>query len=207
MGEDLLFLDAIPSKVLMAFQHDILRMTEEERIGSEPVLIPSAIPTRNKTSEETNMCVERKEMLAEGQDTSASRIAIKASKADNAKVDTWIWDSKMVLDFPHLRLMTQQQVGDVNKTLRVGLANGWKDRMRTECLEYLRETHGFDWYSKKKETEDIRKDSAAIADVMHRVYHCDWWEWNQGSTLFFWRWHPEFKACARDGTPVWTLDK
>jgi hypothetical protein len=67
--------------------------------------------------------------------------------------------------------------------------------------------HGFDWYSRRKETEEIRKDLAAIADVMHRVYHCDWWEWNQGSTQFFWRWQPEFKACAQDGIPVWTLGK
>jgi hypothetical protein len=25
--------------------------------------------------------------------------------------------------------------------------------------------------------------------------------------LFFWRWHPEFKACAQDSIPVWTLGK
>jgi hypothetical protein len=90
MEEDLPFLDAIPSKVLMAFRDDILMMTEEERVGSEPVPVPSATSTRKRTSEETNTCIERKKMPAEGQDTLASGIAIKASKANNAKVDTWM---------------------------------------------------------------------------------------------------------------------
>jgi hypothetical protein len=144
MEEDLLFLDAIPStKVLMAFQDDILMMTEEERVGLEPISVPSATSTLKGTSEDTIKCIERREMPAEGQDTLASRIAINVSKANDAKVDTWMWDAKMVLDFPQLQSMMQQQVGDINKTLQVGLVNGWKDRMRTECLEYLRETHGF----------------------------------------------------------------
>jgi hypothetical protein len=41
-----------------------------------------------------------------------------------------------------------------------------------------------------------------MADVMHRVYGSNWWEWNKGSTLFFWQWHPEFKTSVRDGIPI-----
>jgi hypothetical protein len=46
-----------------------------------------------------------------------------------------------------------------------------------------------------------------MADVMHQVHSCDWWEWNQGSTLFFWRWHPKFKTFSQDGIPIFTCDQ
>ncbi len=89
----------------------------------------------------------------------------------------------------------------VNEALRAGIVNGWKGQMKMEYLQYLRETHGFDWYTRRWESDEIRRDADAIADVMHCVYHCDWGEWNQGSMLFFWRWHPEFK-CAH---VIWHL--
>jgi hypothetical protein len=79
--------------------------------------------------------------------------------------------------------------------------------MRLEPLEYLRKTHSFDWYSKRKDNDEIRKDSNAMADVMHQVYVCDWWEWNMGSTLFFWHWHHEFKGSVHDGIPIFTGDQ
>jgi hypothetical protein len=76
-----------------------------------------------------------------------------------------------------------------------------------ECPNYLQDTQGFDWYARQKEGKEIWKDSDAIADVMHRVYHCGWWEWNQGSTLFFWHWHPEFKTYAQDSIPIFMEDQ
>jgi hypothetical protein len=38
--------------------------------------------------------------------------------------------------------------------------------MRLECLEYLRETHGFDWYSRQNDNAKVQNDSAAMADIM-----------------------------------------
>jgi hypothetical protein len=118
-----------------------------------------------------------------------------------------MWDKTMPRDFPQLADLSVDTVGKVNEALRCGLVQGWKSRIRLECLKYLREAHGVDWYLRRKDYEEVCKDLAAMADVMSRVYQCDWWEWNQGSALFFWRWHPEFKTCAWDGIPVFMLDQ
>jgi hypothetical protein len=46
-----------------------------------------------------------------------------------------------------------------------------------------------------------------IAEVLDRVQHCTYWEWNKGSTLFFWRWTPKFQSRARDGVKVYVQGK
>ena len=35
----------------------------------------------------------------------------------------------------------------------------------------------------------------------HKLYMRTWWEWVEGSTLFFWRWPERFQSDARDGQP------
>jgi hypothetical protein len=201
-GTALPFLESVPSKVLMSFRDAIQNSTEEieDRVSSQPLSQPT-ICDPSKASKETKEGIER-EAPAVSSTTTASGIAVQASKADDAEIDTWLWDSAMVRDFSQLESLTRQEVGEVNEALRCGFVRNWKSRMKLETLAYLRETHGFDWYSRRHQDDEIRKDANAMADVMHRVYGSDWWEWNKGSTLFFWRWHPEFKASVRDGIPI-----
>ena len=33
-----------------------------------------------------------------------------------------------------------------------------------------------------------------------------WWDWDHGSTIFFWRWHDAVLTPARDGFPVWKVE-
>ncbi len=61
----------------------------------------------------------------------------------------------MVRDFPQLNKLTTEEVGSVNEALRCGLVKNWKSRLRLKGLEYMRETHGFDWYTRRKENDDI----------------------------------------------------
>jgi hypothetical protein len=70
-------------------------------------------------------------------DTTEAGIAVKASKADDAAVDTWQWDRRMVADFPQLAVLPKEQIICVNEALRGGFVSGWKSRMCLECLEYF----------------------------------------------------------------------
>ncbi|GFH49897.1 hypothetical protein CTEN210_06373 [Chaetoceros tenuissimus] len=40
------------------------------------------------------------------------------------------------------------------------------------------------------------------ADAVMRAAHSSWWDWDAGSTLFFWRWPPEVRSAVRDGTKL-----
>ena len=32
-----------------------------------------------------------------------------------------------------------------------------------------------------------------------------YWDWDGGSSLFFWRWPPKVRKDVRDGTPIWVV--
>ena len=39
-------------------------------------------------------------------------------------------------------------------------------------------------------------------DAVRRAGLASWWEWDAGSTIFFWRWPSEYKKDVRDGLEV-----
>jgi hypothetical protein len=139
--------------------------------------------------------------------TTASGVTVKASKANDEEGDTWQWDADMLADFPQLEKLSREDMNQVFKALRHGLVQGWKKRIQNKSLEFLREQYGKDWYLKRNDNSELKKDAAAIADALSHIYKCTWWEWNAGSTLFFWRWHPEFKKETRDGIPIYLTGK
>jgi hypothetical protein len=51
---------------------------------------------------------------------------VKASKADNAAVDTWLWDVDMLSDFPNFKKLDQDYAKKVCEALRYGIVRGWK---------------------------------------------------------------------------------
>lgn len=44
-----------------------------------------------------------------------------------------------------------------------------------------------------------KKDWDPARECISKASHCSWWEWHQGSRLFFWRWPKDKVAWARDG--------
>lgn len=50
---------------------------------------------------------------------------------------------------------------------------------------------------------ELGRDIAIIRGALDQAQLSDWWEWRGGSTLFFWRWSPEYRRQARD----WVTEK
>jgi hypothetical protein len=124
--------------------------------------------------------------------TTASGVAVKASKADDAEVDTWQWDVDMLVDFPQLDKLSREDVKKVCEALRFGLVQGWKERLQSEALKFLRERYGKDWYLIRRKNDELNRDAAGIADALSRFYKCSWWEWSGGSTglrIFSFLWY------------------
>lgn len=46
-------------------------------------------------------------------------------------------------------------------------------------------------------------DLAAAADAIRRGANSTWWEWDDGSRPFHWRWPKEYQTTIRDGLPVY----
>jgi hypothetical protein len=57
------------------------------------------------------------------------------------------------------------------------------------------------WLSlQDSKTQD--KDQVDIRECITRASNSNWWEWKDGSRLFFWRWYVLWKDEARNGAQV-----
>ena len=49
---------------------------------------------------------------------------------------------------------------------------------------------------------ELFKDCKVGRDAMRRLANASWWGWDNGSTLFFWRWPKRHRQAVRDGTKL-----
>jgi hypothetical protein len=56
---------------------------------------------------------------------------------------------------------------------------------------------------RRRGRKEIERDYDVGMDAIHRASNASFWEWDDGSTLFFWRWPSEFHESLRDGMSVW----
>jgi hypothetical protein len=127
-------------------------------------------PTIHKDGDHNNI---KEGTVPSNQSTTATGVTVKASKADDTEGDTWQWDVDMLADFPQLEKLSREDMNQVFKALRHGLVQGWKKRIRNETLDYLRERYGKDWYLRRNEDSELKKDAAAIADALSRIYQVE----------------------------------
>ena len=52
----------------------------------------------------------------------------------------------------------------------------------------------------RERMKDFLRDVEVGVEAIERACHSSFWDWTEGSTLFYWRWAPEFRKEARDGT-------
>ena len=156
----------------------------------------------------------------------------RAARADDIETEVNQWDHYIVNEFkPSEEWRDMQKLGLVHTTmvddkpliccgggieprhkvlfdcLRKLLLSVSKRRLVRSFGSYLRQAHGKSWSSKRKTCAKLKRDLEVGRDVVSRYGASTWWDWSQGSTLHFWRWHPDFRVQARDGIPMMMMDK
>ena len=110
-----------------------------------------------------------------------------ATKSDAAEVDTTLWD-----------------IG--GSSVKAKRARGVLQRFLHRIWHLRLEREAFAWLSSDNPLNRTEYDRAenreAVFDCLRRSRRSTWFEWNDGSRLFFWRWPPDLLKEARDGTPV-----
>ena len=53
--------------------------------------------------------------------------------------------------------------------------------------------------------EQWQRNRDAIADCITRAVNSTWWDWSDGSRLFFWRWPDPWRLEARDGAKSYRM--
>jgi hypothetical protein len=148
----------------------------------------------------------------------AKRFAI-ATESDDAEVPEHLWDLRALrLDGT---LITQE--GNALTLLRKVLLQRWIRITTRSFLVYLnfekvtheivkRDKVKYGWSMSGKSTYSTwwhgspragDQDMEIGRDCVRRICDSSWWNWDGGSTPFFWRWPSEFRTQMRDGTTLW----
>ena len=133
-----------------------------------------------------------------------STVTDKAVKSDDASIPVHLWNDRIAVGLQSMRekekkafpfdftkdddcLRFQRGLDGLRK---FGLIV-WKKNVRMSFLEWYDEVGKL-----RREKEDIFRDgmkACAKAD------QCSWWNWDKGSSIFFWRWPPDYQETARIG--------
>ena len=147
----------------------------------------------------------------------ADQANMKATKNDDALAPVAEWNKKAAA---HLKGGYQAEKHDKPlDLLRGAMLRWWKRRLKRSFEVYLKRSYG-NWpllleTNRKRSREEqegrklcwgskseLKKDLVVGKDAIDRAWKSSWWEWEAGSTLFFWRWTDEYKRTVRDGMRV-----
>lgn len=121
----------------------------------------------------------------------------KAVKADDAEVPVHLWDEIVCRGKP-----SNNQVKALFN-LRKLMLHRYRRSLLSDCLAYLRKTHGKSWHStKRKQNDRLDLDVQAMRDIIWRGTENDWFEYPGGSRLKYFRFPIKYRKIARDGAPV-----
>ena len=103
-----------------------------------------------------------------------------------------------------LRIYTVNVVTSFFKFIKQRHGNNWLSRYLTtrRQMKVTGQKRKRGWKAKQERHHVLRNDLAIGMEGLQRVIQGSWWEWNYGSTLFYWRWPVEIREAARDGVPV-----
>ena len=152
-------------------------------------------------------------------DLAVDLVTDKATKSDDAKVPERLWDQRiaeglMILwkkerrarlisgkrtrrhPFPLVFRRTKTDWVTFLKalvTIRKFFLGIWKRRISSEFETWFNQA-GF----KSSKSEEVLADGRAACRQARKA---TWWEWEGGSTIFFWRWPADYQAAVRIGVP------
>ena len=158
-------------------------------------------------------------------------IADKAVKSDDAIVEQYPWNQRIILVLP------RASISAIRGFETFGLSV-WYRGLLHSFLAYLAQTYGTEWRrsaaaatwkgdhqgsrsNKRKRSgakgfkdhdlggydeegrQQLLADTKCGFRILKQVAESSWWEWTGGSSLFFWRWNGmEQIRAARDGIPI-----
>lgn len=154
----------------------------------------------------------------------------KAAKADEAKPNIPMWDLRVQARRPDL---SPEFLAQFREMLMVG----WRRRCYLSFRRHMQTAYGAGWANRlsaarwharraeapsrdpesselSKVGKELVRDGDQGADVLEQIFGgCgarrggSYWDWDAGSALLFWRFHPEERKNTRDGTKVFIKGK
>jgi hypothetical protein len=84
----------------------------------------------------------------------------------------------------------------------LGTTSGGGQYRGGSCYFKLGTDNGDEFDVRNSGHEELLEDGDMGAIALSKALNASWWDWNKGSALFFWRWHPSQRKAARDGMEI-----
>ena len=126
-------------------------------------------------------------------------VSAKATKSDDTEVPVKLWDQAVIDGLGWLRkdlmqpgsILLGYRLKRVLKNMRKWTLRIWKTKVRME-LERWMEEYG-------PSLPDERQAREKVTQILKHVEEASWWNWDGGSSLFFWRWPLSYMGDALYG--------
>ena len=93
----------------------------------------------------------------------------------------------------HNHICTHKSWFRLHVTAQYPMGNwSWSDQGRANYMG---------WYRTRYSIPYFQLSQLPARDCFHRIANCSWWDWDAGSSLFFWKWPLPYQHWARDGQP------
>ena len=126
----------------------------------------------------------------------------KAVKADDAEVEVDMWNEAAM---GRLHQPFDEGVhGPLFEWLRSLILRQFKVSALRSFVQFMVVEHG--WLSDSScgpTTSDFAADYAAGVEALNRVGKSSFWNWDDGSSILFWRWPKEIRKECRDGCSIY----
>ena len=123
-------------------------------------------------------------------------VTAKAAKSDDAGVPVWLWDQEVLMIFPKdLKKEERRTLIRSFNHIREVMLGYWKRKVKRDFAEWLAKTD-----IKDPKTLALVKERGM--DAGRRADLASWWNWDGGSTPFFWRWPEIYRDEVLFGGPV-----
>jgi hypothetical protein len=159
-------------------------------------------PQSTKGKQQDDFWIPEEVWHSDAPTSGQSTVTNKATKFDDSKVPVHLWDRRiMAPGVKHLqsKLGTAAQVATIitvvaaATVLRRLTLRFWKRKVEKDFVV---------WFHGTEHITDARKDIEKRGwEATVYAQRASWWNWDGGSTMFFWRWAKEYQQEALSGVP------
>ena len=155
----------------------------------------------------------------------------KVAKNDDSKAETDLWDTQasicstsnlpddielLLVNTDHRNFRNEKET--LFSFLRTCSHLRYKKNVRQSFSRHMHTSHGLEVFtdediqdldevlekvSKQTTNKEAKLDLIEGIQAISKADSSSFWEWDNGSFPYFWRWQSEIKKDLRDGTPLW----